>query len=179
MTTNHQHPKHSAPSAEPREAHQSTDVAAKAKLNPAVLAVLPTISPFLSKAQCTALVEGCRGEEGAFFSETIVALALLVTAMPVTYDQEGAGDEAIASLHYFNAGSDWYINEKDIDGGVTQAFGYAVLNGDTENAELGYISISELVANGAELDLYWMPKSLREIKANDRPTIGQRQGLRP
>jgi hypothetical protein len=31
--------------------------------------------------------------------------------------------------------------------------------------ELGYISIEELVANGIELDLYWTPKTLAEVKA--------------
>ena len=47
-------------------------------------------------------------------------------------------------LHYFRAGSDWYITEKDMEGaGTRQAFGYAVLNGDTQNAELGYIDIGE------------------------------------
>lgn len=31
-------------------------------------------------------------------------------------------------------------------------------------AECGYISIQELTSMGAELDLYWQPRSLREIK---------------
>jgi hypothetical protein len=45
-----------------------------------------------------------------------------------------------------------------------QAFGYACLNGDTENAELGYISIEELTENGVELDLYYKPEKLGDIK---------------
>ena len=32
-------------------------------------------------------------------------------------------------------------------------------------AELGYISIEELTEYGAELDLHWTPKTLREVKA--------------
>jgi hypothetical protein len=43
---------------------------------------------------------------------------------------------------------------------VLQAFGYAVLFGDKENAELGYICITEIT----QLDLYFTPCPLAEIK---------------
>lgn len=43
-----------------------------------------------------------------------------------------------------------------------QAFGLADLFGD--GGELGYISIEELKSVDAEFDLYWTPKTLREIK---------------
>ena len=91
-------------------------------------------------------------------------LANQIEAMPKTYEQDGRGDEAIAHLHYFNGGSDWYITEKDINGGVLQAYGYAILNGDDEMAESGYISIEELTRNGVELDLHFTPCRLAEIK---------------
>lgn len=51
-------------------------------------------------------------------------------------------------LHYFNPTSDWYISELHKDG---SAFGYTVLNGDTENAEWGYIDIEELFSAHEEL----------------------------
>ena len=76
----------------------------------------------------------------------------------------GKGDDAIVYLHYFFGGCDWYITEKDVDGGVQQAFGYAVLFGDKQNAELGYICITEITQFGAELDLYFTPCPLAEIK---------------
>jgi hypothetical protein len=110
------------------------------------------------------IVEACRGEEGRFFSQKLLAVSDLINTMPKTYEQDGLGDEAIVSLHYFYGGSDWYITEKDMDGGVQQAFGYAVLNGDDQYAELGYISIIELTRNGVELDLYFTPCTLAEIK---------------
>lgn len=91
-----------------------------------------------------------------------------VTTMPKTYEQDGKGDEAIVYLHYFNGGSDWYITENDKEMPPKQAFGYVVLNGDTQNAELGYISITELVQNGVELDLHFEPKTLKEIKGSDK-----------
>jgi ADP-ribose pyrophosphatase YjhB (NUDIX family) len=84
--------------------------------------------------------------------------------MPKTYDQDGKGDDAIAYLHYFIGGSDWYITENDKQEPPIQAFGFSVLNGDYQNAEIGYISISELISNGVELDLYFKPLSVKEIK---------------
>lgn len=83
---------------------------------------------------------------------------------PKTYEQDGKGDQAIAYLHYFTSNGDFYITEKDIDDGVTQAFGLASI-GDSY-PELGYISITELVKNGAEIDLHFEPKTLGEIKAS-------------
>ena len=40
--------------------------------------------------------------------------------------------------------------------------GFANL-GDPQNAELGYISIQELIDCNVELDLYWEPKPLQPI----------------
>ena len=93
-----------------------------------------------------------------------IDLEKLIASAPVTYEQDGKGDDAIVYLHYFFGGCDWYITEKDVDGGVQQAFGYAVLFGDKENAELGYICITEIIQCGAELDLYFTPCPLAEIK---------------
>jgi hypothetical protein len=44
-------------------------------------------------------------------------------------------------LHFFIGGSDWYVAEFD---GDNLFFGYVVLNGDSECAEWGYFSFSEL-----------------------------------
>ena len=77
---------------------------------------------------------------------------------------DGKGGQAVAHLHYFMGGCDWFIFEKDVEGGVDQAYGYAILNGDLHNAELGYISIAELVAAGVELDLHFTPKTFEEIQ---------------
>ena len=128
-------------------------------------AAAKNLIPFLSRIQLQVMAEATRGEEGKWFLERFVTLWQLIDTMPVTYAQDGKGDAAIVSLHYFLNDSHWYITEKDIDGGVLQAFGYAVLNGDDECAELGYISITELVQYGAELDLYFLPRPLANIKA--------------
>jgi hypothetical protein len=43
-----------------------------------------------------------------------------------------------------------------------EAFGYAILNGDMENAEFGYMNIDE-IKKYAELDLHFQPQSLNKI----------------
>lgn len=133
-------------------------------------AAAQAVSPFLSNRQLTAMLAliDPQSEEFAFFLGKLLDLAKLIEGMPKTYEQEGMGDLAVVHLHYFIAGSDWYITEKDVDGGVAQAFGYAILNGDRQCAELGYISIQELTAHGAELDLYFSPCTLAEIKLGAR-----------
>lgn len=46
-----------------------------------------------------------------------------------------------------------------------QAYGKITLfGGGWEEAEWGYISIVELIQNGVELDLYWEPKPVKEMK---------------
>ena len=125
---------------------------------------IQTIRPFLSHSQFSVMVSACSGEEGDFFSQKFIDLEKLIASTPVTYEQDGKGDDAIVYLHYFFGGCDWYITEKDADGGVLQAFGYAVLFGDKQNAELGYICITEITQFGAELDLYFTPCPLAEIK---------------
>lgn len=70
-------------------------------------------------------------------------------------------------LHFFIGGCDWYIVEYD---GDDLFFGYAILNGDDQNAEWGYISFSELKGiniNGIEMDCeleeHWQPKPASHV----------------
>lgn len=130
-----------------------------------VTAALPTLRQFISPVQLSVLGSNCRGPEGQFFKDKLCDLAKLFQTMPKTYEQDGKGDKAVASLHYFNGGADWYITEKDVDSdgeGQIQAFGLCNLG---YGAELGYVSIVELIENGVELDLHFTPCTLAEIKA--------------
>lgn len=64
--------------------------------------------------------------------------------------------------HYFYGGSDWYIT--DITPKDKLMFGYVILNGDTQMAEAGYISMDEIVSNGRiELDFYFTKDTLETI----------------
>ncbi|MDG6906728.1 MAG: hypothetical protein JRN20_13185 [Nitrososphaerota archaeon] len=55
----------------------------------------------------------------------------------------------------------WLLCELDKDENL--AFGYANLNND-EFAEWGYIDVSELLENGADLDRDWKPCSFVEAR---------------
>ena len=130
-----------------------------------LLAAIQTLRKFMSTSQIDAMIAGCRGEEGKYFKDKIFEMAELVTTMPKTYDQEALGDEAVVSLHYFIGGCDWYITERDVETpdepGQHQAFGLADLG---YGAELGYISIIELIRNRVELDLHFKPITLKALK---------------
>ena len=73
------------------------------------------LSKFMPTAQLKTMIGLVNGEEGAFFSEKLDELHMLVDTMPKTYEQDGMGDEAIAYLHYFKNGADWYITERDME----------------------------------------------------------------
>jgi len=74
--------------------------------------------------------------------------------------------DKIVKMHFFIGGSDWYIFEYD---GEDLFFGYVILNGNTDMAEAGYISLSELkgikVGFGLEVDrdMHWTPIKAGEI----------------
>lgn len=130
-----------------------------------VNAAMKTVRPFLSKEQFEVMSDACWGEEKEFFQQTFIELAQLIDTMPETYEQDVKGDRAIAYLHYFSGANDWYITEKDIEGGVTQAFGYAVVNGvQYPYSKFCYVSITEITRCGTDLDLHFTPCPLAEIK---------------
>ena len=75
--------------------------------------------------------------------------------------------EKLIYLHFFIGGCDWYIAEYD---GEDLFWGYAILNGDFEMAEWGYISLQELralkIAPGFEIDCEkdWQTKKALQIE---------------
>jgi len=117
---------------------------------------------FIGKSQLHAIDQGVWGEERQFFYDKLVEIAQIITTMPVTYQTDGQGLDAVVQLHYFTAGADFYITERDCEAEQLQAFGKADLFGD--GGEIGYISLVEILECGAELDLHWTPKTLAEIK---------------
>lgn len=131
-----------------------------------IATTLDTLTTFIGNSQRQAIKAALRGEEREHFAQMLADLTHRINVMPKTYEQDGKGDAAIVHLHYFTSGADWFITENDInhDGeGQHQAFGLADLFHD--GGELGYISIVELLRCGAELDLYWTPATLGEVKA--------------
>ena len=127
------------------------------------------LSQFIGEQQMAAIRAACRGEEGEYFRAMLFALKNKIAAMPKTYETDGQGDEAVAVLHYFYLGSDWYITERDMEEEQYQAFGCTCLNGDRYCAELGYINLVELLKCGVELDLYYTPETIGAIRERFRP----------
>ena len=123
---------------------------------------LEVLKPFITWGQMQALWDLSRkGEEKAYFRQKVMDLAATIKTMPRTYETDGQGLKAVAFLHYYTPAFDFFITEKDRQGdGTRQAFGLAI----APERELGYISIAQLVAAGAELDMCWTPKPLAEIK---------------
>ena len=89
--------------------------------------------------------------------------------IPKLYETEGVAlKDKLIYLHFFIGNSDWYIAEFD---GKDTFWGYAILNGDDQNAEWGYISFQELreikigyVEIDCELENLWLIKPASQIK---------------
>lgn len=125
-----------------------------------------TLRGFIGRSQIIVLSDLARGgEECQYFRHLLTNLAATVACMPATH--ESTGTEAKAYLHYFTPGADFYIVEKDIGCATdepedyqSQAYGLADLG---YGPELGYISLPEILAAGAELDLCYTPQTIAEI----------------
>ena len=117
---------------------------------------------FIGAMQLAAMQEGFAGEEHQFFTDKVLELGRVFDTMPKTYEQDGLGDQAVAHLHYFMGGMDWFITERDMEDEQLQAFGLCDLG--MGFPEIGYVSIQEIIAVGAELDLHWTPRTLAAIK---------------
>jgi hypothetical protein len=117
------------------------------------------VNKFIGAGQLKAIADGIRSEESQYFLDKTCEMAEIIKNMPKTYETDGQGKEAIATLHYFTASWDWYITEKDMGEEQLQAFG--LVSGFEK--EYGYISIKEIIKARAELDLHWTPKKLKDI----------------
>jgi hypothetical protein len=118
---------------------------------------------FMPKQQ-VAYFKSLKGEEAANNQELIDDVEKQIKEIPSSQEEV---EDPIVHLHYFRGGSDWFITENDGEGLL---FGFAILNSDYENAELGYISLEELTSSKVELDLYWRIKPLSVAKNKTAPS---------
>lgn len=94
--------------------------------------------------------------------------------VPKIYTQDGKGMNAVAYFHYFYGGSDWYITEYDKD--TNEGYGYAILNGDTQMSEMGYIDLAGLTEKRSgfqqiNIDQYFKPQTLNQVFQRDYPEL--------
>lgn len=129
------------------------------------------LAPFMPYRQRITLQALLHGEEGPALADIVLAMQERIRAMPKTYETDGQGKDAVAHLHYFRGSVDAYITERDMGNGPDdqaqqQATGIVSLyGGGAKDGELGYVSIEELIENNVELDLYFQPKTLRELQS--------------
>ena len=122
---------------------------------------LEYLKKFISPVQIKSIKElALNSEESQYFKDKIDEIYTTVDTMPKTYETDGQGDKAIAYLHYFKNGIDFFVTEKDMEDEQLQAFGLVNMNGELE---LGYINIQEIMELNFELDLNFVPKKLKEI----------------
>lgn len=124
-----------------------------------------TLRPFLSAQQWAGLAKAFRGGDAAHFMELLAGVADRVRAMQMEGEQEGQGDRATVQLRYFLASCDWYIVAQDPIAGIERASGFVALEGAALDADPVIISIAELAACGAQLDLCFKPCSVAQLKA--------------
>lgn len=89
------------------------------------------------------------------------------TSLPALYSTEEvrAGNKML-TLHYFIGESHWYLCELDPTTGI--GFGWAILSGNIQDAEWGYVSLEELETLNiqgfvVERDTDWNPCPAREV----------------
>ena len=92
-----------------------------------------------------------------------------LAALPALYSTEETPlKDKVIHQHYFLAATDWYVAEWSP--AERLFFGFCILNGDTENAEWGYISLDELLdlktPRGIEVerDLHWQPTPAGQVE---------------
>lgn len=122
------------------------------------------LEDFINRSQLACMRSLARtGEESEHWRDKIADILKKITETPGMYTQENEADP-LCHLHYFHAGSDWYILELDKDE-PGYAFGFVCLNGWTQDAELGYIDIkNELLPIGIEIDLHFERTPLSKIR---------------
>jgi len=90
--------------------------------------------------------------------------------IPKLYECEDVPvQDKVIHLHFFIGGCDWFISETDRE---DMMFGFCILNGDLQNAEWGYVSLSELrpiksrgwLEIDCELEEHWKVRPAKEIE---------------
>jgi hypothetical protein len=93
--------------------------------------------------------------------DAITQINEAVFSVPKLYGSASIQDKMIY-LHYFNGNQDWHIVEYDRNSG--EAYGYANLG---YGAELGYMSIPEIVDSTVQLDFYFEPTLWSELNEDE------------
>jgi len=86
--------------------------------------------------------------------------------MPQIGETDGKSNATVVVQgHFFMGGNDWFITEFD---GEDRFFGFAILNGDYDMAEWGYISFNELkelkmAFMEVDFDKFWTRRQVQDV----------------
>lgn len=123
------------------------------------------LAKFIPSQELAVLKDNLKGDERAFFIEMLNELEDRIRKMPS--DRSDLTMESPVLLHYFFAGCDWWLAALDQEEMI--GFGYAMLNGNWDFAEMGDVWLPEIFdlrigPFRPELDLYWnTEKTLQDI----------------
>jgi DNA repair protein RadC len=133
--------------------------------------LLRKLRPYTPEFEIKYLQKLFSSEESLAAVEIAQRLVGIIEKMPKTYQTEDTPtNDKIVYLHYFYAGSDWYIIEKDKLPEQLQTYGYVILNGDLQDAEWGYVSLEEIKATEKiELDFHFIPVRFGELRKKWEP----------
>lgn len=128
------------------------------------MADLDFLKLYVPPMELACLLDGLQSEEKEYFVELLDHIEKEIRDTPPLYANEELGLNAPIRLHYFGGPCNFWITEVDPEERI--AFGYACLSGDAQDAELGYISIPEILETGRiELDLHWdKSKTLADVQ---------------
>lgn len=112
---------------------------------------MKAIKEFIGVRQLVYIAESFQSEARQFYFDRICKVRDIILMMPKT----GQGDGQ-AHAHYFTDSADWWILEKPVDDGDSgQCYGLAKI--EDGRPELEELSIPDILANGAILDLDFIP----------------------
>lgn len=130
-----------------------------------LLSAFQSVRPFISPQQKIEFSEALDGDQKpVFYIETIESiLAALSRCNSSLIDRN---EEAyVAHLHYQTTVADFYlIKMAKSDNASVMFFGLTVMNNDIDSSQYGLIDIAEILANGAQLDLYWASTKIGIVK---------------
>ncbi len=65
---------------------------------------MENLRKFIGREQSYAIRTAGKGEKGEYFKKMMTDLEQTIAKMPKSYETDGQGDEAMATLHYFKNG---------------------------------------------------------------------------
>ena len=126
------------------------------------------LETFVGKQELTTLRENFSGEDGAYFIGVALELANRIHAMPTTSERaEADAAPPVAYLRYSNCNAEWYVVKRSPALGEIQheAYGFARPYGDGGETSMSNISIEKLLKLGVDLDIYFTPQPLDDIRS--------------